>query len=153
MWGSRPAILFGDLLLPPPSGIRRVLIYKKPPDAGIIGSGSGFRKDVEAIYLLGSGFISGGHASAVLSTNAGGMSGTLTTPYQHPHAKPVDILETLIARCPTGVIADPFMGSGTTLIAAKRLGRKAIGVEIDERYCEVAARRLSQGVLDFGDAS
>jgi site-specific DNA-methyltransferase (adenine-specific) len=74
-------------------------------------------------------------------------------PTGHPAEKPVALMQWVVSRCLSSVVLDPFMGSGTTLVAAKALGRKAIGVEVDERYCEIAARRLSQEVLDFGGAA
>lgn len=70
----------------------------------------------------------------------------------HPTPKPLWLFYELLRASsrPGDTVLDPFVGSGTTLRAAKDLGRRAVGVEIDERYCEVAARRLAQGVLDLG---
>ncbi len=67
----------------------------------------------------------------------------------HPTQKPEGLLRWCIKQVPDNAetIIDPFLGSGTTLVAAKLEGRKAVGIELEERYCEIAANRLCQGVL------
>lgn len=70
----------------------------------------------------------------------------------HPTQKPLSVL-TCILSVGGETILDPFMGSGTTLVAAKQLGRQAIGIEIEEKYCEIAARRLAQEVFDFTEVA
>jgi hypothetical protein len=70
---------------------------------------------------------------------------------EHPCPKPIGQMKWLVNRASLDgdIILDPFMGSGTTLRAAKDLGRKAIGIEIEERYCEIAAKRMAQEVFNF----
>jgi len=77
-----------------------------------------------------------------------GLPGGKKERRHHPTQKPLRLMRWCMGLIPdAATILDPFMGSGTTLVAARAEGRRAIGVEIEERYCEIAAKRLSQGVL------
>lgn len=146
-WGDRRAIVFGDLLIAQPAGAVQALIYAKPSDAGIRGARAGRRRDAEAIYLVGPWPVGIGGQTSIITTRAlvAGPTGAATR-FGHPHAKPLDVMAELIA-LDDGTVADPFAGSGSTLVAAKLLGRCAVGVELDERYCEIAAKRLTQDCL------
>jgi site-specific DNA-methyltransferase (adenine-specific) len=157
-WGAeRPAIVFGSLKHPCVDS-RMVLIFRKPSAtaSGLFGAFLPWRKDWEPIYVLGRNWPKQPSIrSSVVATralSAGGYRG-YASQYRHPHTKPLDVMEQLVDACPPGVIADPFAGSGSTLVAARNLGRRAIGVEIEERYCEIAARRLAQQPLVIGGAA
>lgn len=148
LWGSSPAITFGRWDAPRPIDIRARLIWDKGNSAGMGDLSFPWGRSEEEIYVSGSGF-SGKREGNVIRVQML-MNGSADRP-DHPTPKPVPLMERLILKCPPGTIADPFAGSGSTLVAAKNLGRKAIGVEFEERYCELIAKRLAQDVLDFGE--
>jgi DNA modification methylase len=145
-WGDRPALVFGSWRVPRPARINNRLIWHKAANIPGHRTQPWFAAD-EEIYQLGTGF-TGRPEQNVLATydRRDGANGQVAR-LGHPTPKPVGLMERLITKCPPGVIADPFAGSGSTLLAARNLGRKAVGVELEERYCEIAARRLAQDVL------
>jgi DNA modification methylase len=148
-WGNRPALVFGRWNIDRPADTIARLVW----DRGYHGMGDlsfPWGPADEEVYVLGKGF-TGTREPNILRTHAL-MSGDRDRP-EHPTPKPVPLMERLIQKCPPGVVADPFAGSGSTLIAARNLGRKAIGVEIEERYCELIASRLSQACFDFGEGA
>ena len=159
-WGSKPSLVFGTWRVEKPAGVKNVLIWDKGTDLGM-GVSNPWGLSHEEVYVLGAWppIVPGGRVreggtpsrepSVLRVPKPNNASADRVR--DHPTPKPVPLMERLIEKCPPGVIADPFAGSGATLRAAANLGRKAIGVELEERYCEVIAKRLDQYALDFGN--
>lgn len=144
--GTKPAAVFGTWKRSRPANTRIVLIWSKGACSGVGDTSLPWRPSFEEVYVLGVGW-RGQRGEAVLSVPAVHYSAM-----RHPTEKPVGILRELVGKAPPGVVLDPFCGSGTTLVAARDLGRRAVGIEIEERYCEAAARRLEQCVLPLANA-
>lgn len=154
MWDG-PAAVFGSWKERRPTGTRVVLTWDKGEGVGMGDLSLPWRPNTEEIYILGSGWRGHRGSSVLRDTSVVSWTGNGRGARRlHPNEKPVRLLRGIIAKAPDHpVVIDPFVGSGTTLRAAKDLGRKAIGIEIEERYCEIAARRCAQDVLDFGEAA
>lgn len=134
--------------LNPPSGLRQMRIgiwMKNNPMPQITGDRPS--QGWEAISYL--------HKPKKAIWNGGGSHGNyvsnLAAPTGHPTPKPVSMFQSFVERFTNfgNTVLDPFAGGGTTLVAARNLSRKAIGIELDEKYCEIAANRLSQQVFDL----
>jgi site-specific DNA-methyltransferase (adenine-specific) len=114
-----------------------------------VGSMNGLRCQYELAFLLGS------KEFGINDRTTGDIwqsKWSSARPSGHQSEKPIDLIGRMIETCEVphgGLLVDPFTGSGTALAAAQKLHLHAIGIEIDERYCEIAANRLKQGVL-FG---
>ena len=148
----RPAAVFGTWRVEKPQAVTQLLIWHKHgagPGMGDVDTAFGTAH--EDIYLLGRWERVARRRGSVLTTQ--GSPSSLTTKIGHPTPKPVGLMEILVESARPGVIADPFAGSGSTLLAARNLGRRAIGIELEEKYCELIASRLDQMSLDFGATS
>lgn len=148
----RQALQYQDTLVVFP-GIRLMFNYPKPADIGCVycPSGAGVGPwgfvNYHPFLCYGKRSTAGSYPLSFTSFDTAHKCG-------HPCPKPVKWMEWCINLIPNAdTILDPFMGSGTTLVAAKQLGRKAIGIEIEEKYCEIVVKRLSQDVLDFQEAT
>lgn len=145
-WGAKPRAVFGT-----PKAVGRApsfrgvpLVWDKGDSPGMGDLAWPFGASYELIWVSGDGWNGTRRSSILRAPFSVASSGG-----DHPTPKPVALMEAIISYAPAGVIADPFAGSGSTLIAARNLGRKAIGVELEEKYCEIAAKRLSQQAFDF----
>lgn len=147
LWGSKPFIMFGAWKIQRPDPIDSLLIWHKagmPPGP----TNAAFMTQHEEIYVRGSGFRkSAPPLRSVITTREHRPTAVMDA--GHPTPKPIGLMETLVDRCAQGVIADPFAGSGATLVAARNLGKQAMGVELEEKYCEIIATRLSQQAFDL----
>jgi site-specific DNA-methyltransferase (adenine-specific) len=143
LWGERPRIVFEGREVEPLQHQARLVWHK--PGSGMGDLSMPWKPDYEFISVSGGGFV-GSRDTSVLTYPLRVFRGDL----EHPHMKPIGLMESLIGKCPRGVVlADPFAGSGSTVVAARNLGYRIIAVELEEKYCELIVKRLSQQAFDF----
>ena len=148
MWGDKSAIVFGSWRKPRPEPCNHRLIWHKANRWPGVSPHPFYPVD-EEIYIIGNDFI-GKPLPSVITTHE--LRSAQPKLIGHPTPKPIGLMTVLVEKT-VGTIADPFAGSGATLIAARNLGRSAVGVEIDEKYCEIIAKRLDQMILEYDESS
>lgn len=143
MFDGKPALIFGSWKRPRPAGTKQVIVWEKGDHVGMGDLSLPWRPNTEEIYVIGAGF-SGHRGSSVIKINAPSPNFTPEAERFHPTEKPVALMCELLAKCPPGVVVDPFMGGGATGVAATRLGRPFVGIEINPTYFATACRRIEQ---------
>lgn len=133
-----PVACFGSWRANRPSGTRQRLVWDKGAASGMGDLSFPWKPSDEEVYIIGAGW-SGRRDESVLKGFS--QASSVTQGRVHPNEKPVALLGHFVGKAPPGRILDPFAGSGPTLRACIDAGREATGIEVDERWCEVAARR------------
>lgn len=147
--GPDPQFARWALWMDQPLSFKQMVVW----DKGGLGMGWHYRRNYEVILIANKPGAAVPWYGGNSIPNVIRLSGIKPGPEDHPTPKPQPLFDRFISwhSLPGETVLDPFMGHGTTVRAAKDLGRKAIGIEVSERYCEIAAKRLAQGVLDFTD--
>lgn len=144
MWGDRPALVFGTWRIPRPEGVRARLVWDTLGALGMGDLSIPWKPSDQEIYVLGQGEWRGRRTNNVLSYAP--VQSTAKNGRLHPHEKPVPLMVDLVGKT-TGVVADPTAGSGSTLIAARSLGRRSVGVELTVKHCDTIVRRIQNTPL------
>jgi DNA modification methylase len=143
---------FGTWKTPPIREAKGCLVFDKGPAFGMGDLKFPWKGSFELIYVRGAIWrgtrdegVLRGHVQVSWETQFKGLGDREAR--SHPHQKPVSLCQELIRKLPDDcIILDPFMGSGTTGVAAVKLGRKFIGIEIEERYFDIACRRIDEAL-------
>ncbi len=148
-----PKLIFGSPSVPEPAGDKFKLIWDKSELTGMGDLGFPWKQSHEEIYVYGDGFESSRRRGSILRypLRPAWTKHPEAVSNSHPTEKPLGLMVDLLECCPWLDVLDPTCGTGTTLKAAKKLSKSAIGIEIEEKYCEIAAKRLSQEVFDFSE--
>lgn len=133
-----PALVFGTWRIPRPAGTHTRLIWDTKGALGMGDLSVPWKPSDQEVYVIGKGFVGRRDTNVLRFAPVQSMA---KNGRHHPHEKPVSLMYALLQKT-RGIVADPFAGSGSTLVAAARLGRPAVGVEIDEDYCHIAAERI-----------
>ena len=136
------ALVFGSPKKSKPADTRQTIIWEKGGHCGMGDLTIPWKPNFEEIYILGSGFV-GERSSGVIYIISDRECNGVVRERFHPTEKPLQLMQELIRKTP-GTILDPFMGSGTTGVACAKMGRKFIGIELEEKYHSIACRRIQQ---------